>query len=96
LRRANRQLPVGDHAQLEPAEPTVVTPEGQTLATERSELLWRAFGSLPANCQRLLRVLMADPPPSYQEAAVALEMPIGSIGPTRGRCLQRLRQLIDP
>jgi hypothetical protein len=36
---------------------------------------------------------MADPPPSYQQVAVALEMPIGSIGPTRGRCLDRLRQL---
>lgn len=96
LRRANRQLPVDDHAQLEPAEPTVATPEGQALATERSELLWRAFETLPTNCQRLLRVLMADPPPSYQEAAVALGMPIGSIGPTRGRCLQRLRQLIVP
>jgi len=36
---------------------------------------------------------MADPPPSYQQVAVAMDMPIGSIGPTRARCLERLRQL---
>jgi RNA polymerase sigma factor (sigma-70 family) len=98
LRRARRQLPVGDDAALDaelersgaaPADP----PEAHMLAAERSDLLWRAFAALPARCQTLLRVLMADPPPSYQQVAVAMDMPIGSIGPTRGRCLERLRQL---
>ncbi len=37
---------------------------------------------------------MADMPPSYQEVAAALGMPIGAIGPTRQRCLERLRR--DP
>jgi hypothetical protein len=36
---------------------------------------------------------MADPAPSYAQVAAALDMPIGSIGPTRGRCLQQLRVL---
>jgi RNA polymerase sigma factor (sigma-70 family) len=93
LRRAGRQVPVGDDEALEPPEPTVETPEAHLLASERSELLWRAFAALPSHCQRLLRVLMADPPPSYHEVAAALDMPIGSIGPTRGRCLARLRQV---
>ncbi|HEX8133748.1 MAG TPA: sigma-70 family RNA polymerase sigma factor [Actinomycetes bacterium] len=93
LRRAGRQLPVGDEAELEGSSPVVDPPEARMLAAERSDLLWRAFAALPARCQALLRVLMADPPPSYQQVAVAMDMPIGSIGPTRGRCLDRLRQL---
>lgn len=93
LRRARRQLPVGDEAELEGSSPLVDSPEARALAAERSDLLWRAFAALPARCQALLRVLMADPPPSYQQVAVAMDMPIGSIGPTRGRCLDRLRQL---
>jgi RNA polymerase sigma factor (sigma-70 family) len=93
LRRARRQLPVGDDAALEGSGPPVESPEARTLAAERSDILWRAFAALPPRCQTLLRVLMADPPPSYQQVAVAMDMPIGSIGPTRGRCLDRLRQL---
>jgi len=54
--------------------------------------LWRAFEDLPERGRALLRVLMADPAPSYAEAAAALGMPIGSLGPTRARCLDRLRQ----
>src|SRR6266540_927124 len=49
---------------------------------------------LPDRCQRLLRVLIASPPPSYVEVAVALDLPIGSIGPTRARCLEQLRKLL--
>jgi RNA polymerase sigma factor (sigma-70 family) len=97
LRRARRQLPVGDDAkldaELERSGPPADAPEAPALAAERSDLLWRAFAALPPRCQTLLRVLMADPPPSYQQVAVAMDMPIGSIGPTRGRCLHRLRQL---
>ncbi|MEY2536031.1 MAG: hypothetical protein QOF29_3941, partial [bacterium] len=38
-----------------------------------------------------LRLLVTDPQPSYQEISAALDMPIGSIGPTRARSLERLR-----
>ena len=93
LRRARRQLPVGDDAELDRSGPPTESPEARTLAAERSDILWRAFAALPPRCQTLLRVLMADPPPSYQQVAVAMDMPIGSIGPTRARCLDRLRQL---
>jgi DNA-directed RNA polymerase specialized sigma24 family protein len=54
--------------------------------------LWQAAERLPVRCRKLLRVLMASPPPSYAEVAAALGLPIGSIGPTRARCLERLRQ----
>jgi RNA polymerase sigma factor (sigma-70 family) len=66
------------------------------LADERDAALWMAFRGIPDRCQRLLRVLMATPPPSYEQVSAALDMPIGSIGPTRARCLARLRTLLEP
>ena len=62
------------------------------LTSERDAALWKAFGTLGPDCQSLLRLLVADPTPSYLEISEALEMPIGSIGPTRARCLEKLRQ----
>src|SRR4051794_30382531 len=55
------------------------------LASERDRALWTAFGGLSKRCQVLLRLLVADPPPSYEDVGAALDMPIGSIGPTRQR-----------
>lgn len=66
------------------------------LTEERDRALWAAFERLGDRCRRLLRVLMADPAPSYEEVSEALDMPVGSIGPTRGRCLHRLRALLEP
>jgi RNA polymerase sigma factor (sigma-70 family) len=65
------------------------------LRDERDAALWRSFGGLRPACQQLLRVLMADPAPSYAEVAAALDLPIGSIGPTRQRCLACLRRLLQ-
>lgn len=65
------------------------------LVGERDEVLWRLFDRLPDRCRRLLRVLMASPPPAYAEVAVALDMPVGSIGPIRQRCLGQLRKLAN-
>lgn len=60
-------------------------------AAQYHQALWVALERLPERGRALLRVLMADPAPSYAEAAAALGMPIGSLGPTRARCLERLR-----
>jgi RNA polymerase sigma factor (sigma-70 family) len=65
------------------------------LVDERDRALWAAFGGLSERCQALLRLLVADPPPSYEDVGAALDMPIGSIGPTRQRCLERLRGLAE-
>ncbi|MGN6613012.1 MAG: sigma-70 family RNA polymerase sigma factor, partial [Angustibacter sp.] len=46
---------------------------------------------LPERCQALLRVIAFADRPDYASVAESLGMPIGSIGPTRGRCLHRLR-----
>lgn len=66
--------------------------DAAVLKNERDAALWLAFSQLDGPCQQLLRVLMADPPPAYATVAAALNLPIGSIGPTRARCLSKLRQ----
>ena len=92
LRRSQRELPAGDELP-EPSGPGVPIPAARLIRDERAAALWDAFAQLPERCQSLLRVLMADNPPSYEEVSESLEMPIGSIGPTRARCLERLRRL---
>lgn len=92
LRRSGRQVPVGDSHELDLEDRDSSPPDRGLLTAERDAVLWQAFEALPERCRMLLRVLLADPPPSYDEVSAALDMPIGSIGPTRGRCLQRLRQ----
>ena len=75
-------------------EQAALDSEQARLDADRARTLWRAFGELPERCRQLLRILIASPAPSYAEVAAALSMPIGSIGPTRARCLQRLRKLL--
>jgi RNA polymerase sigma factor (sigma-70 family) len=65
------------------------------LAEERAEIVREAMAHLPQRWQRLMQLLMADPPVSYAEISDELGLPIGSIGPTRGRCLARLRVLLE-
>ena len=91
LRRSGRQIPASDSNDLEVEDIRTPEPGARLLDAERDAVLWSAFEQLPDRCRTLLRVLMADPPPSYDEVSAALDMPIGSIGPTRGRCLDRLR-----
>ena len=90
LRRARRDIPFDPLADVarSASGPDV---DVQILTLERDEALWRAFQSLPANCRVLLLMLTAEPSLSYEEVSVSLAIPIGSIGPTRGRCLERLR-----
>jgi len=65
------------------------------LARERDQTVRDAMSRLPRRWQRMLEMLMADPPASYADISDELELPIGSIGPTRGRCLARLRVLLQ-
>jgi RNA polymerase sigma factor (sigma-70 family) len=88
LRSSRRQVPTPDDFP-EPAEDVEVA--GELMLEQRDAALWRAFDRLPARDQALLRLLVADPQPSYQEISAALDMPVGSIGPTRARSLERLR-----
>ena len=65
------------------------------LTADRDQLLWAAFSRLPGPCQRLLRILIADPPLPYERVSELLDMPIGSIGPTRARCLQKMLSAME-
>ncbi|MCA1657177.1 MAG: sigma-70 family RNA polymerase sigma factor [Actinobacteria bacterium] len=91
LRRAGRAVPSGDTDDLEQPDPKAPSVDARMLAGERDVALLAALDLLPERCRRLLRVLMADPGPTYEEVSAALGMPVGSIGPTRQRCLSRLR-----
>ena len=89
LRHGARLVPCGDVGH----DQTADAPEhGATLITEeRDAALWQAFECLRPRDRALLRMLVADPRPSYEEIGSALEMPLGSIGPTSARALKRLR-----
>ena len=65
------------------------------LADERTQTVREALARLPMRWQRLLEMLMADPPVPYADISDELGLPVGSIGPTRGRCLDRLRVLLQ-
>jgi RNA polymerase sigma factor (sigma-70 family) len=67
-------------------------PDRELLAAERRELLGAALAELPDRHRNLMRVLVARPELSYEEVGRVLAMPIGSIGPTRARALDRLRR----
>jgi RNA polymerase sigma factor (sigma-70 family) len=69
--------------------------DDELLLTERNALLWEAVSLLRPEDQALVRMLASDPPASYAEISAALDMPIGSIGPTRARCLERLRRELE-
>jgi RNA polymerase sigma factor (sigma-70 family) len=68
------------------------TAEQELLAAERHAALREAFLDLPPGCQRLIALLTADPPVSYATISARLGIPVGSIGPTRRRCLDKLRR----
>src|SRR5262245_54774725 len=78
---------VAEHAAGDPAE----SPEVQVLAADRAKLVWEALRQLPRHCQVLLRALAASAELHYAQIAQALDIPVGSIGPTRQRCIKQLR-----
>ncbi len=78
-----------------PGNATTPAVTARLLARERDELLRHAIESLPPHQRVLLQALTGDPPPDYQQISAALRIPIGSIGPTRGRALASLRHDTD-
>lgn len=94
LRRSGREIVGGaDDLALELVDELAPALDTRMLAEERDAALWECFEHLSERCKQLLRVVMAADAPAYAEVAEALGMPIGSIGPTRMRCIDRLRQL---
>jgi RNA polymerase sigma factor (sigma-70 family) len=85
-KRGTRELP-DDQPQTE-TDPT----DKQVLAAELNAALRDAFAQLGSHCQQLLVLLMQTPRLTYAEIGARLDMPVGSIGPSRARCLARLRR----
>jgi RNA polymerase sigma factor (sigma-70 family) len=68
------------------------TADQELLATERHTALREALGDLPPSGRQLILLLLQDPPLSYADISARLGVPVGSIGPTRRRCLDKLRR----
>ncbi len=96
LRRSNVELvAINEDATFDIADELAPALDAALLDDERDVVLWQCFGQLSDRCRRLLRVLMAAEPQAYAEVSLAFGMPIGSIGPTRMRCLDRLRAITE-
>jgi RNA polymerase sigma factor (sigma-70 family) len=93
LRRLTGRGPERSDTRLADSPPSAVgvVIDEQILAG-RHMALRAAFAGLPSRCQQLLAMLTSDPPHSYAEISAELGIPVGSIGPYRARCLDRLRR----
>lgn len=88
-----RSKPTEDSV-IEVSLPAARSPEAEVLESETMRRLWAQVGALDARCQHLLRVVAFQERPDYASLATRLDMPVGSIGPTRSRCLAKLRTLM--
>ena len=80
---------------LEPHLPVHESAEQTATTDDDARRLWVAVAKLNERCQRLLRIVAFDERPDYARIAEDLAMPIGSIGPTRQRCLAKLRAVLE-
>jgi len=88
-RHAHAGLPSEDQM---PVDPDAVDIDDEILRAERDAALRAAFAELPPRCRELLSMLIRDPPCRYEDISATLGIPMGTIGPVRGRCLERLRR----
>lgn len=86
----NKAMPVEDE-EIAFRLPKQRSAESVAVEADERERLWQVVDSLPERCQRLLRIVAFENRPDYTAVAEVLSMPVGSIGPTRGRCLAKLR-----
>ena len=98
IRKAQREIPDSEEAE----ENTSFfgnaeddgDPEAALVAEQDRTDLWQAFSTLSERCRNLLRVVAVTPLESYAAVAEALGMRVGSIGPTRSRCLEHLKRAL--
>lgn len=88
--RQERERSAGEQRDITTELPSL---DETVLAVERNDAIRAAFARLPDRCRRLLALLAHDPVPSYAEIGERLGMPVGALGPTRARCLAKLRAL---
>jgi len=93
--RAGRRTVAVEDAALESRSPRAEPAEHLAHVSDRDRRLWAAVGALDERCRRLLRIVAFEERPDYAGIAQDLAMPIGSIGPTRRRCLGKLRTELE-
>jgi RNA polymerase sigma factor (sigma-70 family) len=89
--KEHRRATPTDTVDLEPHLPAQDAAEHTAELGARDRVLWAAVGDLDERCRRLLRTVAFEERPDYSRLAGELHMPVGSIGPTRRRCLSKLR-----
>jgi RNA polymerase sigma factor (sigma-70 family) len=90
-RRKNRETIIEDDVAGGPGPPSA---EDVLETAERNAAVRAGFAELSRRCQELLRLLLHDPPLPYVEIARRLGTPVGGLGPTRARCLEKLRRSV--
>ena len=95
LRRASKYHGGADQMLANMPDRHLPEPDARPIAEEREVVVRAAWGRLKPRCQELLTLLMTDDPLGYKDLSKLLQMPVGSIGPTRARCLEHLRRLVE-
>ncbi|HTT92902.1 MAG TPA: sigma-70 family RNA polymerase sigma factor [Acidimicrobiales bacterium] len=95
LKRAAKYRTGADEMLVNLADRDLPDPDARPIAEERDTLVRAAFDRLRPRCRELLKLLVIDDPIGYLDLSELLQMPVGSIGPTRGRCLEHLRRLVE-
>lgn len=93
IRLSGRQVPSGEDMEQTPDLRSLESPEHGVAVRDRAHLVNSLVERLPLKSQLLIRLLNADSPLSYKDISESLDMPIGSIGPTRARALEHMRRL---
>lgn len=92
IKRGERAIPSDFEYDIEDPSPSL---ESMMIEDEESREVVTAFRELDEDCQQLLRLMTVVPALSYEEIAEATGRPVGSLGPTRGRCVERLKAAIS-
>jgi RNA polymerase sigma factor (sigma-70 family) len=95
LKRASKYYSGADQMLANMPDSHLPEPDARPIAEEGEVVLRAAWGRLKPRCQELLSLLMTDDPLGYKDLSTLLQMPVGSIGPTRQRCLEHLRRLVE-
>jgi RNA polymerase sigma factor (sigma-70 family) len=95
IRRRNREVDTPEEFFAGVVDERDPGPEQQVTQDAMAELLWEFVAQLPARAQELLLAVTSADRPAYVDISKATGMAVGSIGPTRGRYLERLRKLIE-
>jgi RNA polymerase sigma factor (sigma-70 family) len=92
IKQSERTVPSEFEYDIEDPSPSL---ESMMIEDEETREVVAAFRELGEECQQLLRLLTVEPALSYEEIAEATGRPVGSLGPTRGRCVERLKAAIS-